>query len=124
MWTIGGRLYLPVIYTVHLYLLVICTVHLYLLFICTVHLYLLVIYTVHLCLLVIYETGAAMTFIDEKSCGISSSCGIFKTFKSQENFSPFHLISLDSLRFIQTLPLPREVRSILQDLQTNLINEL
>ena len=69
------------------------------------------------------EIVAALAFIGEKSRGIFSPRGIFKTFKSQENFSPFLLILWDSLRFVQTLPPPREVLSISRDLQTNFINK-
>ena len=45
------------------------------------------------------------------------------TFKSQENFSSFLLISWDSLKFVQTLPPPQEVLSISRDLQTNFNNK-
>ena len=69
------------------------------------------------------EILAALAFISEKSRGILSPRGIFKTFKSQENFSQFLFISWDSLRFVQTLPRPREVLSISRDLQTNFINK-
>ena len=45
-----------------------------------------------------------------------------RTFQNGENFSPFLLISWNSVRFVQTLPPPREVLSILWDLQTKIIN--
>ena len=43
----------------------------------------------------IKEIGAALTFMGEKSCEISSSHGIFNTFQSQEYFCPFLLILWD-----------------------------
>ena len=49
---------------------------------------------------------ATLAYIGEKSRGILSPRRIFKTFKSRENFSPFLLISWNSLRFVQTLPYP------------------
>ena len=45
-----------------------------------------------------------------------------RTFQNGESFSPFLLISWDSVRFVQTLPPPRELLSILWDLQTKFIN--
>ena len=70
------------------------------------------------------EIVAALAFIGEKSRGMErSSRGIFNSLQSQENFSPFLLISWDSVRFIQTPPPPREVLSISWDLQTKVINK-
>ena len=71
----------------------------------------------------ISEIVSAPAFIGEKSCGISSSRGIFNCLQSQANFSPFLLISWDSVRFIQTPPPPREGLSISRDLQTKVINK-
>ena len=48
---------------------------------------------------------AALAYIGEKSRGILSSRGIFNSLQSQENFSPFLLISWDSVRFVQPHPL-------------------
>ena len=48
--------------------------------------------------------------------------GMVRTFQNGESFSPFLLISWDSVRFVQTLPPPREVLSISWDLQTKSIN--
>ena len=39
--------------------------------------------------------GTVLAFIGEKFRGILSSRGIFHSLQSQENFSPFHLISWD-----------------------------
>ena len=70
------------------------------------------------------ETVAALAYIGEKSRGMErSSRGIFNSLQSQENFSPFLLISWDSVRFIQTPLPPREVLSISWDLQTEVINK-
>ena len=48
--------------------------------------------------------------------------GYGQTFQNGESFSPFLLISWDSVRFVQTLPPPRELLSISWDLQTKFIN--
>ena len=48
--------------------------------------------------------------------------GMVRTFQNGESFSPFLLISWDSVRFVQTLPPPRELLSISWDLQTKIIN--
>ena len=51
------------------------------------------------------ETGAALAFIGEKSRGISSSRGIFNSLQSREKFSPFLLISWDSVNLSRPHPL-------------------
>ena len=43
-------------------------------------------------------------------------------FQNGESFSPFLVISWDTVRFVQTLPPPRELLSISWDLQTKIIN--
>ena len=45
--------------------------------------------------------------------------GMVCIFKSRESFSPFLLISSDSVRFVQTSPPPREVLSISWDFDWN-----